>query len=368
MRYVDEYRDPVAARALLKTIHAQAERLDRPVALMEVCGGHTHTIYRYGIEDLLPDNVELIHGPGCPVCVIPAGRIDDALWLAAQPGVILTTFGDLMRVPGSARKSLLDARASGADVRFVYSPLDALALAAENPDAHVVFFAIGFETTAPSTAIVLEQARRGDVPNFSVISNHVTIEAPLRALVNDGDTRVDAFIGPGHVATIVGTDAFAFLPREYGLPVVVAGFEPLDVLQSIAMLLEQILDGRAEVGNQYARLVQPAGNKAALAAMARAFTVREFFEWRGLGPIPRSGLAIASDYARWDTEQRFAVPGIPAADHPACQCGLVLTGRLRPHECRVFGSACTPEHPIGTCMVSGEGACAAAYAFGRGRG
>lgn len=370
MKYVDEYRDPDAAKALLATIESQAAQLTRPIAVMEICGGHTHTIYRHGLEHLLPDSIELIHGPGCPVCVIPMGRVDDAMWLATQPNVILTTFGDMMRVPGSSGESLLDARAHGSDVRFVYSPLDALQIAKDNPASEVVFFAVGFETTAPSTAVTLERARIENIPNFSVFSNHVTIEPPLRAIVNGGETRVDAFIGPGHVATVVGTEAFEFLPAEFNLPVVVTGFEPLDILQAIAMLGQQfvsgqVADGRAAVGNQYARVVRPEGNQAALTLMGRTFAVRETFEWRGLGWIERSGLGISPEYAKWDAEAKFTVPGVRVEDPAACECGSVLTGRIKPWECRVFGTACTPATPIGTCMVSPEGACAAYYNFGR---
>ena len=369
MKYVDEFRDPAAAKKLLRAIGANAAKLEAPIALMEVCGGHTHTIYRYGLENLLPENIELVHGPGCPVCVIPMGRVDDALWLAAQDDVILATFGDMMRVPGSDG-SLLDARARGADVRFVYSPLDALKLAEENPDKHVVFFAVGFETTAPSTAVTLEAARRKAVPNFSVFSNHVTIEPPLRAIVDGGETEVDGFIGPGHVATVVGTKAFDFLPGEFGMPCVVAGFEPLDILQAVAMLLEQFVSGdvaagKATVGNQYARVVRAEGNPAAEALLDRVFTVRDRFEWRGLGWLDDSGLGIADEYAQWDAEKRFTVPGALIPDPVACECGSVLTGRIKPWECRVFGTACTPDTPIGTCMVSPEGACAAYYNFGR---
>lgn len=369
MKYVDEFRDPEAAKKLLRAIEANAAKLEKPIALMEVCGGHTHTIYRYGLENLLPENIELVHGPGCPVCVIPMGRVDDALWLAAQDDVILTTFGDMMRVPGSDG-SLLDARAKGADVRFVYSPLDALKLAEENPDKHVVFFAVGFETTAPSTAVTLEAARRKAIPNFSVFSNHVTIEPPLRAIVDGGETEVDGFIGPGHVATVVGTKAFDFLPGEFGMPCVVAGFEPLDILQAVAMLVEQfvsgdVAEGRATVGNQYARVVRPEGNPAAEALLDRVFTVRDHFEWRGLGWLDDSGLGISDEYAQWDAEKRFTVPGALIPDPVACECGSVLTGRIKPWECRVFGTACTPDTPIGTCMVSPEGACAAYYNFGR---
>ena len=320
MKYVDEFRDPAAAKKLLRAIEANAAKLDEPISLMEVCGGHTHTIYRYGLENLLPENIELVHGPGCPVCVIPMGRVDDALWLAAQPDVILTTFGDMMRVPGSDG-SLLDARAKGADVRFVYSPLDALKMAEDNPDKQVVFFAVGFETTAPSTAVTLEAARRRDVPNFSVFSNHVTIEPPLRAIVDGGETEVDGFIGPGHVATVVGTKAFDFLPGEFGMPCVVAGFEPLDILQAVAMLVEQFVSGdvaagKAAVGNQYARVVRPEGNPAAEALLDRVFTVRDRFEWRGLGWLDDSGLGIAEEYARWDAEKRFTVPGALRGERP----------------------------------------------------
>ena len=369
MRYVDEFRDPDAARALLARIEALAARLERPLGVMEVCGGHTHTIYRHGLEHLLPEAVQLIHGPGCPVCVIPMGRVDDAFWLARQPGVIFTTFGDMMRVPGT-QGSLLDAKAAGADVRFVYSPLDALQVAREHPEATVVFFAVGFETTAPSTAVALEKARREGVANFAVFCNHVTIEPPLRAIVNGGDTAVDAFIAPGHVAAIVGTHAFDFLARDYGLPAVVTGFEPLDILQAVAMLLEQVASGevaagRARVENQYARVVRDAGNPAALALMDQVFVRRETFEWRGLGWIPDSGLAIAPAYAAWDAERRFEVPGVRVEDPPACECGAVLTGRIKPWQCKVFGTGCTPATPIGTCMVSPEGACAAYYNFGR---
>lgn len=370
MKYVDEYRDPAAAKALLATINDQAVKLDRPIAIMEICGGHTHTIYRHGLEHLLPESIELIHGPGCPVCVIPMGRVDDAMWLARQPGVILTTFGDMMRVPGSAGQSLLDVRAAGADVRFVYSPLDALKIAQDNPQNEVVFFAVGFETTAPSTAVTLERARIEQVKNFSIFSNHVTIEPPLRAIVNGGQTRVDAFIGPGHVATVVGTKAFEFLPAEFNLPVVVTGFEPLDVLQAVAMIGEQfvsgdVANGRATVGNQYARVVRPEGNKAALSLMERTFTLRETFEWRGLGWIDKSGFGISDAYSAWDAEVKFSVPGKRVEDPAACECGAVLTGRIKPWECQVFGTACTPATPIGTCMVSPEGACAAYYNFGR---
>ncbi|MDR1294319.1 MAG: hydrogenase formation protein HypD [Bifidobacteriaceae bacterium] len=364
MRFVDEFRDPAAARRLLAAIDAEADRLGRSLHFMEVCGGHTHTIYRHGLERLLPDSVDFVHGPGCPVCVIPMGRVDDAVWLAGQPGVIFTTFGDMMRVPGTAG-SLLQAQAAGADVRFVYSPLDALKVARDNPDREVVFFAVGFETTSPSTAVTLARAEAAGVRNFSVFCNHVLITPPLRAILDADQVAIDGFIGPGHVATVVGARHFDFIPREYGLPIVVTGFEPLDILQAVGMLLDQHAGGRREVENQYARVVRDAGNPAALALMGEVFEVRETFEWRGLGAIPRSGYAVAPRYARFDAEVRFDMPGVRVADPPACECDRVLTGQIKPWQCRVFGTACTPEIPIGTCMVSPEGACAAYYNFGR---
>lgn len=369
MKYVDEYRDPVAAKKLLETISTLAAKLEKPLAFMEVCGGHTHTIYRHGLEHLLPKNVELIHGPGCPVCVIPIGRVDDAIWLARQPNVIFTTFGDMMRVPGS-EISLLGAKAQGCDIRFVYSPLDAVQIARENPDSEVVFFAVGFETTAPSTAVALDRSAKEGLKNFSIFCNHVRIEPPLRAILGMDQGRINGFIGPGHVATIIGTRAFDFIPAEYNLPVVVTGFEPLDILQAVEMLLEQYVSGdvaagRARVENQYARVVLPEGNEAALALMEKVFERRETFEWRGLGSIPASGLGVSAAYEEFDAEKRFHLPNLRVADPPACQCGEVLTGSIKPWQCGVFGTACTPANPVGTCMVSPEGACAAYYNFGR---
>jgi hydrogenase expression/formation protein HypD len=362
MKFVDEFRDPAAARSLVAAIADLAG--EDKFAFMEVCGGHTHTIYRHGLEHLLPANVELVHGPGCPVCVIPMGRVDDAIWLAEQPNVIFTTFGDMMRVPGSSG-SLLDAKARGADVRFVYSPLDALKLAVENPDREVVFFAVGFETTAPSTAVTLMRAGDLGVTNFSVFSNHVTIVPPIKAILDSPDMRLNGFLGPGHVSTVVGTRPYEFIPRQYGLPIVVAGFEPLDILASVHMLLTQIREGRCEVENQYSRVVRPEGNPAALELLARTFELRPHFEWRGLGFISQSALRVRKDLAQFDAEARYGMPGVRVADPKACQCGEVLKGVIRPWECKVFGTACTPATPIGTCMVSSEGACAAYYNFGR---
>jgi hydrogenase expression/formation protein HypD len=362
MRFVDEYRDPAAARALVARITELSP--GGHFKFMEICGGHTHTIYRHGIEHLLPTSVELVHGPGCPVCVIPMGRIDDAIAVARTPGVIFTSFGDMMRVPGSDG-SLLGAKAQGADVRIVYSPLDALRVAAENPDRQVVFFAVGFETTAPSTAATVLRARQDNVENFSVFSNHVTIVPPLRAILDSPDLSLDGFIGPGHVSTVVGQRPYRFVAEEYRKPFVTAGFEPLDILQAIAMLLAQISEGRCCVENQYSRCVSEDGNQRAVGILDEVFEVRPQFEWRGLGFIPESALALKPEFGQWDAERRFAVPGIRVADPKACQCGEVLRGVLKPWECKVFGTACTPETPIGTCMVSAEGACAAYYNFGR---
>jgi hydrogenase expression/formation protein HypD len=363
MKFVDEFRDAELGRVLAAEI-LNAVEPGRHYKVMEVCGGHTHTIYKYGIDDLLPDNVELVHGPGCPVCVIPMGRVDDAIALAHQPGVIFTCFGDMMRVPGSSG-SLAEAKAAGADVRMVYSPLDALRIARANPDREVIFLAIGFETTAPSTALTLKRARAEGVANFSCFCNHVTIVPPLRALLDSPDLRLDGFIGPGHVSTVVGARPFEFIPAEYGKPVVISGFEPVDVLQSALMILRQLGEGRCEVENQYKRVVPYDGNLRALEVLAEVFELRAHFEWRGLGFISHSGLKLSEAYADLDAERRFAVPGVRVADPKACQCGEVLKGVIKPWECKVFGTACTPERPIGTCMVSSEGACAAYYNFGR---
>jgi len=329
-----------------------------------VCGGHTHSIYKYGIDDLLPANVELVHGPGCPVCVIPMGRVDDGIAVAHEDGVILCSFGDMLRVPGS-RGDLLSLKARGCDIRFVYSPLDALKLAVAHPDRQVVFFAIGFETTAPSTALTLKRAKAEGLRNFSVMCSHVTIVPPLRALLESPDLRLDGFIGPGHVSTVVGARPFEFIPADYGRPVVIAGFEPLDILQAISMILRQLQEGRCEVENEYKRVVPYEGNLRSLEVMAEVFELRPHFEWRGLGFISHSGLKLSDAYAELDAEQRFSVPGVRVADPKACQCGEVLKGVIKPWECKVFGTACTPERPIGTCMVSSEGACAAYYNFGR---
>lgn len=363
MRFVDEYRDAQKARSLAAAI-ARACEPNRRYTFMEVCGGHTHTIYRHGLEDYLPENVSLVHGPGCPVCVIPMGRVDDAIHIAAQPDVILASFGDMMRVPGGDG-TFLDAKANGADIRMVYSPLDALKLARANPNKRVVFMAIGFETTAPSTAVTVLRAAAEKVENFSVFCNHVTIIPGIKAILDSPDLRLDGFIGPGHVSTVIGCRPYEFISRNYRKPLVVAGFEPLDILQSVLMLLEQLREGRCEVENQYSRVVPWQGNPLALGAVEQVMELRPHFEWRGLGFIPHSALRMRPGYAAFDVEQAVTVPGVRVADPKACQCGEVLKGVLKPWECKVFGTACTPETPIGTCMVSSEGACAAYYHYGR---
>jgi hydrogenase expression/formation protein HypD len=366
MKYVDEFRDPAKTQRVVEAIRGLGRRIGRtreaPLQLMEFCGGHTHTIFRYGLAQLLPEWVELVHGPGCPVCVLPMGRVDDCIALAQRPEVILTSFGDALRVPGS-RGSLLAAKAQGADVRIVYSPLDALALARGNPGRQVVFFALGFETTMPSTALTVLAAERDGVDNFSVFCNHITTLPTLKAILDSPDMSLDGFIAPGHVSMVIGAEPFGFVAERYHKPIVITGFEPLDILQSIWMLLEQIAEGRPRVSNQYARAVLERGNDLALDAMAEVFQLREFFEWRGLGSIDHSGVKIRDRYARYDAERRFAVRHLKIADPKACQCGEVLKGALRPWECKVFGAACTPETPMGALMVSSEGACAAYYKF-----
>jgi hydrogenase expression/formation protein HypD len=363
VRFVDEYRSGELAAKLSHEIESLVEP-GREVRIMEVCGGHTHAISKHGLEDLVPDEVDFLHGPGCPVCVIPMGRVDDAIFLAEQPGITFTTFGDMVRVPGG-RGSLLEAKARGADVRMVYSPLDALELARTNPDNEIVFFAIGFETTAPATALTLLRAREAGLRNFSVFCNHVTIGPPLKAILDSPGLRLDAFIAPGHVSTVIGTRTYDFIVRDYARPVVVTAFEPLDILQAVVMVLRQLRDGRCEVENQYTRVVRRDGNPRAIAAIEETMELGETFEWRGLGWIERSGLRLRPEFADWDAEARFELPGNRVEDPKACQCGEVLVGAIKPWECKVFGTACTPERPIGTCMVSAEGACAAYYNYGR---
>ncbi len=367
MKYVDEFRDPEKARMLLREIAALTADVvaarGRPLQIMEVCGGHTHSIFKYGISNMLPEAIELVHGPGCPVCVLPMGRVDDCVALAETPGVIFTTFGDAMRVPGS-RKSLLQAKADGADIRMVYSPLDALKLARENPDREVIFFGLGFETTMPSTAFTVLQAEVDGIRNFSLFCNHITIIPTIKAILDSPDMHIDAFLGPGHVSMVIGLKPYDFIAKRYQRPMVVAGFEPLDVLHSTWMVLKQMAEGRCEIENQYGRVAPFEGNPAALDAVSRVFELRAFFEWRGLGSIDHSGVRMRQAYAAYDAERKFAVPALKVADPAACQCGEVLKGLIKPHQCRVFGTACTPEKPLGALMVSSEGACAAYYQYG----
>ncbi|WP_417451424.1 hydrogenase formation protein HypD [Kordiimonas sp.] len=368
MKYVDEFRDPEKAKVLLVEIEkiagGLAEKLGRPVYIMEVCGGHTHTIFRYGIDNMLPDSLELVHGPGCPVCVLPMGRVDDCVAIAEQENVIFTTFGDAMRVPGS-RKSLLQAKADGADVRMVYSPLDALSLARKNPDKEVVFFALGFETTMPSTALTVLKAEEEFISNFSLFCNHITIIPTIKAVLDSPGLMLDGFLGPGHVSMVIGNDQYRFIADHYRRPVVVAGFEPLDILQSLWMVLQQLEAGEARIENQYNRVVPEDGCANALDAISRVFELREFFEWRGLGSIDHSGVQLTDAYAAFDAEKKFTVPSVTIADPKSCQCGEVLKGAIKPNQCKVFGTACTPEIPLGALMVSSEGACAAYYRFGQ---
>jgi len=361
MKFVDEFREP----AVISKATAEIRRLADPgrtYRFMEVCGGHTHAIYRFGLKDLLPANIDLVHGPGCPVCVLPMGRIDDGLSIAKNADVIFTAFGDMMRVPGR-NGSPLEHKARGMDVRIVYSPSDALKIARNNPAKHVVFFAIGFETTAPSTALTLMRAKAEGLRNFSVFCNHVTIIPAIRAILDSPDMRIDAFIGPGHVSTVIGCRPYEWIARNEGKPIVVSGFEPVDVLQSIVMLLEQLKAKEAKVENQYKRVVPWEGNRAALKAMAEVFELRAYFEWRGMGFISQSALRIRDSYAEWDSERRFQVPGVRVTDPKAAQCGEVLKGVLKPVQCKLFGKECTPERPVGALMVSSEGSCAAYYNY-----
>jgi hydrogenase expression/formation protein HypD len=361
MKYVDEFREAGVIAKASEEIRRLADP-GRHYRLMEVCGGHTHAIYRFGLKDLLPPNIELVHGPGCPVCVLPMGRIDDGLSMAEDPNVIFTAFGDMMRVPGT-QGSPLEHKARGMDVRIVYSPTDALKLAHKNPGRHVMFFAIGFETTAPSTALILKRAKEQGLRNFSVFSNHVTIIPAIRAILDSPDMRLDAFIGPGHVSTVIGCRPYEWIARDQHRPIVVSGFEPVDILQSIVMILAQLKAGESKVENQYKRVVPWEGSRPALRAMAEVFELRPYFEWRGMGFISQSALKIRESYAPWDAEQRFHVPGVRVTDPKAAQCGEVLKGVLKPVQCKLFGKECTPERPVGALMVSSEGSCAAYYNY-----
>ncbi len=376
MKHVTEFRDPALAKALLAEIARLCDQIgatrEKPVHIMEICGGHTHAIFRFGLDKLVHEGIEFIHGPGCPVCVLPMSRVDECIEIAEREGVIFTTFGDAMRVPGT-RGSLMQAKARGADIRMVYSPLDALEIARRNPEREVVFFGLGFETTTPSTAFAIQAAAREGLKNFSVFCNHITVPEPIRALLGDPHMTLDGFIGPGHVSMVIGTHPYDFIAQEFGKPIVVAGFEPIDLLQSVAMVLRQVAEGRAEVENQYARVVPEHGNPASLAAIADVYERRPSFEWRGLGEIDASGLRIRPDYAGFDAEAKFGV-GYGAAgprhvpEPEGCACGAVMTGRIKPTACPQYGTGCTPETPLGALMVSSEGACAAYWQYGGARG
>lgn len=370
MKYIDEYRDGDLARQIAAAIRAEADPARR-YHFMEFCGGHTHAISRYGISDLLPDNVRMIHGPGCPVCVLPIGRVDQAIRLALEHGVTLCTYGDCLRVPASDGMSLLKAKARGGDIRMVYSSADAVALAQKHPEKQVVFFAIGFETTTPPTAVALKQAAALGLKNFSVLCCHVLTPSAISSILESPEVRqwgtvpLDGFVGPAHVSTIIGSRPYEFFAEEYRKPVVIAGFEPLDVIQAIRMLIRQVNEGRAEVENEFSRAVDRDGNKKAQALVAEVFELRKSFEWRGLGLLPYSALRIRKAFSAFDAELRFPLDYRPVPDHKACECGAILRGVKKPQDCKLFGTVCTPENPIGSCMVSSEGGCAAHYTYGR---
>jgi hydrogenase expression/formation protein HypD len=369
MKYIEEFRDGDVARRLADRMAHEA-RPGRTYRLMEFCGGHTHALWRYGIVEMLPPEIEMIHGPGCPVCVLPIGRLEQAILLARRPEIMLCTFGDLMRVPARDHRSLLKAKAEGADIRMVYGSADALRFAKDNPSRQVVFFAIGFETTTPATAVVVKQAAEQGIDNFSVICNHVLTPSAIEAILGspeakEGRIQVDGFVGPGHVSTIIGSAPYERFAREHGKPVVVSGFEPLDLMQSILMLVRQLNEGRHEVENEYTRAVTREGNLLAMSLVEEVFELRPSFEWRGLGTLPDSALRLREKYAAWDAEKKWSIPYEPVADHKSCACGEILRGLKKPTDCKIFGTACTPESPVGSCMVSPEGSCAAYYAYGR---
>lgn len=370
MKFVSEFRDPDLAKTLAGAIAAEA-RPDRSYHLMEFCGGHTHAIFRYGVQDLMPENVSFVHGPGCPVCVLPVRRLDDAVELAERYGVILCTYGDMMRVPGTKQRSLIRAKADGADIRMVYSTVDALRIARENPDREVVFFAIGFETTTPPTAVAILQAEAEGLKNFSVFCNHVLTPAAIGHVLGSPDprdlekVRIDGFLGPSHVSAVIGYQPYEAGAKLYRKPVVIAGFEPLDVMQSVLMLVRQINEGRCDVENQYTRVVTREGNRKAQALVRKVMDRRDEFEWRGLGTVPDSALKIRDGFAFFDAEKRFEVSEKVSREVKSCECPAILRGAKKPTDCKLFGTVCTPENPMGSCMVSSEGACAAYWSYGR---
>ncbi len=363
LRYLEAFRDPDLGRSLLSALAIAAKALPRaPVRIMEFCGGHTHAFHRFGLLELLPPEIRMVHGPGCPVCVLPKGRIDAAIGLSLDKNAVLATYGDVLRVPGSHGMTLMKARARGADVRIVVSAMEALSLAEALPDREIVFFAIGFETTTPPTAAVILEARRRNLTNFSVLANHVLTPPAMEAILSG--TALDGVIGPSHVSTVIGTKAYDFVSRKHGIPLVVAGFEPLDILLALRMLLSQISEGRSEVENEYARAVVPEGNPRSLGLIERVFERAPSFEWRGLGSLPRSGLSIRDEFGIFDAQRRFSVEIGRVSDPGICECGEILKGVKGPRDCRIFGTLCTPDTPVGACMVSAEGACAAVFHYG----
>ena len=370
MKYIDEYRDGKLGQQIAARIAAEANPA-RNYSFMEFCGGHTHAISRYGVTELLPKNVRMVHGPGCPVCVLPIGRIDQAIDLALCRGAIVTTYADTMRVPASGELSMMKAKARGADIRMVYSVNDALKIARDNPTREVVFFAIGFETTTPPTALALQTAQREDLQNFSVLCCHVLTPAAITHILESPEVKdwhtvpLDGFVGPAHVSILIGSRPYEGFAVQYQKPVVIAGFEPLDVMQAILMLVRQINEGRAVVENEFTRAVTRDGNAAAIKVVADVLEMRDSFEWRGLGDVPNSALKIRPEYAQWDAERKFDLHYKAVADHKQCECGAILRGVKRPTDCKLFGTVCTPESPMGSCMVSSEGACAAHYSYGR---
>ncbi|KTD23228.1 hydrogenase formation protein HypD [Legionella londiniensis] len=369
MKYIAEFREPHAAKALSEAIKQKASP-SRYYRLMEFCGGHTHTIHRYGLPDLLPENIEMIHGPGCPVCVLPIGRVDEAIALSSLPDVIFCSYGDMLRVPGTNQQNLMRAKARGADVRMVYAVDDALDIARKNPQKEVIFFAIGFETTTPPTACAIQSAYAEHLTNFSVFCNHVLTPVAMNSLLQGkmheaSAVNLDGFVGPAHVSILIGSNAYQAVANQYQKPIVIAGFEPLDVLHAILMLVEQINQGRHEVEIQYTRAVTAAGNLYAQQLVDKIFEPRESFAWRGLGDIPFSALKIRPEYQLYDAEKKFSIDKKEGTEHKQCDCGAILRGIKKPTDCKLFAKACTPENPLGACMVSSEGACAAMYAYAR---
>ena len=373
MKYISEFRNADIARELSNKIHEEIQK-EKQFNIMEFCGSHTHAIFRHGIQDLLPESIHLIHGPGCPVCVLPINRLNMAIHLSKQPNVILCSYGDMIRVPGKDGISLQSVRAEGADIRIVYSVMDALDVARANPEKHIIFFAIGFETTTPPTALALQVAQKERLKNFFVFCNHVLTPGAIAGILDNpeirsmGSIHIDGFIGPAHVSAVIGCQPYEYFSEEYQKPVVIAGFEPLDILQAIRMLIKQMNEGRTDVENEYSRAVKRDGNYSSKQCVADVFELRKMFQWRGLGSIPYSGLKIKSKFSEWDAEIQFKIPAQNIPDHKACECSAVLRGVKKPPECKVFGLTCTPETPLGSCMVSAEGACAAYYTYGRFRG